>query len=172
MRFECLAHLLTRWRELLIDDQLVMRPRQRILMSEALYGWSSFLDILKVRPTVEVILFRGWERSPTSADILIKNRPYRLIMLTTILVEAAWSHVEVLDLQVFYPVFLRLIMISQLDQLIIDILNRNFLIVLKTTTTLIIEAAILGITLDHLALDWLWHHSLQLLTIVPQDCFH
>ena len=172
MRFECLAHLLTRWRELLIDDQLVMRPRQRVLISETLYGWSSFLNILKVRSTVEVILFRGWERSPTSADILIKNWSNRLIMLTTVLVETAWCHVEVLDLQVFYPVFLRFVMIAQLYQLIINILNRDFLIVLKTTTTLIIEAAILGITLDHLALDWLRHHRLQLLTIVSQDCLH
>lgn len=79
---------------------------------------------------------------------------------------------EVLDLQVFDPVFLRFVMIAQLDQLIINILNGNFLIVLKTTTTLIIEAAILGITLDHLALDWLRHHCLQLLTIVSQDCLH
>lgn len=63
-------------------------------------------------------------------------------------------------------------MIAQLDQLIINILYGDFLIVLKTTTTLIIEAAILGITIDHLALDWLRHHSLQLLTIVPQDCLH
>lgn len=148
-----------------------MRPRQRVLMSETLYGWSSFLNILKVRSTVKVILFRGWERSPTSADILIKNRPNRLIMLSTILVKAAWCHVEVLDLQVFDPVFLRLVMISQLDQLIIDILNGDFLIVL-ITTTLIIEAAILGITLDHLALDWLRNHGLQLLTIVSQDCLH
>jgi hypothetical protein len=79
--------------------------------------------------------------------------------------------VEVLDLQVFDPVFLRLVMISQLDQLIIDILNGDFLIVL-ITTTLIIEAAILGITLDNLALDWLRNHGLQLLTIVSQDCLH
>ena len=64
---------------------------------------------------------------------------------------------EILNLQMFNPVLLRLVMIAQLDQLIVDILNRDLLIVL---VTLIIKTAILGITLDHLSLDWLRHHRL------------
>ena len=71
-------------------------------------------SIVLVVGLVVNFMVRG-ECTATPFDILIEDGSYRLIVLSTILIETGGGHMEILNFKVLDPVFLRFIMIPKLD---------------------------------------------------------
>ena len=109
---EWLAQLVACWRELLLDLKFMVRSWQGMRI-KVLDGFTR--SIVLVVGLVVNLMVRGECTATTPFDILIEDGSYRLIVLSTILIETGWGHMEILNFKVLDPVFLRFIMIPKLD---------------------------------------------------------
>ena len=80
---------------------------------KVLSGFTRSIIVLVVGLILNIMV-RG-ECTGTPFDILIEDGSYRLIVLSTILIETGGGHMEILNFEVLDPVFLRFIVIPKLD---------------------------------------------------------
>lgn len=98
-----------------------MGPGQELLRNVIiLFARDKRRPVLVVHSVVHhFFLFLGME----SLNLLVEDRPYRLVVLAAVFVESLRCHVEVLYLQVFYPVAKSPILVAELDQLCVHVIH-------------------------------------------------